>query len=178
MSLNVSDFQATMASHNGLQFANKYKVILPPDRFLGGLNGLELNALCSEVQLPGFDINRNVNRKAGPRQEYGLPSSYNYTEARFKFLETGDNAIQTYLEMWFELIVNEYGQINFYDKIAENITVISLDRDGNEVMETTLYECIPVTRPGIIYSNSSDNAPVEIESAFFVNHYTIKSRLD
>jgi|11_taG_2_1085331.scaffolds.fasta_scaffold02925_6 hypothetical protein len=176
MSLNVSEFQSVLARRRGIQQSNHYKVILPTLGVSGQseASGPELNLLCTKVSLPGFDVKSNAARKTGPRVQYGLPSSYGYTPATFEFIETGDNVIQLYIEDWLSRVVDEYGNISFYDDITRDIRVFSLDKEGNEISETVLYECYPTTKPGIEYSNDTANSPIKVAVGFFVNYYEHK----
>ena len=177
MSLNVSEFQSVLARRRGIQQSNHYKVILPTLGVLGQneASGPELNLLCTKVSLPGFSVKSNAARKTGPREGYALPSSYGYTSATFEFIETGDNVIQLYIEDWLSRIVDEYGNISFYDDITRDIRVFSLDKEGNEISETILYECYPITKPGIEYSNDTANTPIKVQAEFFVNYYEHKA---
>jgi hypothetical protein len=180
MSLNVREFMHTLSKHGGPQYSNRFRVTLPVRRLpliekaLGyeDANGAELNVLCTSVDIPGFDLLTKVERKHGPRESVQMPSGFNVQTSTMQFVDTSNGLIRTYFEGWFDSIVDEYGHVDYYDNIIENITITSLDKEGNAGISVRLLGCYPSTRGTYTYSNENQG-PLTIGVTFNVNNYEI-----
>jgi len=135
-------------------------------------NGAELNVLCTAVDIPGFDLLTGVERKHGPREALSIPTGFNVTESVMTFVDTSNGLIRTYFEAWTDAIVNRYGHVEYYDNIVENITVTSLDREGNGGLSVRLLGCYPSTRASYQFANENSD-PLSISVTMSVNNYEI-----
>jgi len=171
----------TLAKHQGPQYTNRYRVRMPTynlpliEKALGyeDANGRELNVLCSSVDIPSFDLVTGAERKTGSRAAFAHPTGYNIGTANFRFIETANGLVRTYIEGWFDSIVNEYGQVAFYKDIVRDIYVDSLDKEGNVTMTVRLMDCYPTTRSEYAYSDDNSNTPLQIDVQMQVKNYEI-----
>lgn len=174
MTLKVSKLLHTFARHGGAQRTNKFRVRFPSlrmsliNRALGydQADTTDLNVLCVDAEVPGMTLDTAV-RKHGPRSGTQVAAGYEVKNAAFTFLETTDGLIRTYLEHWFDNIIDEYGHLAFYDDISTDIYVDTLDAEGNVTMTVRLMGCYPLTRATYKVSND-DNKAMELSVEFFV----------
>ena len=180
MSLNVREFMHTLAKHQGPQYTNRYRVRMPTynlpliEKALGyeDANGRELNVLCKSVDIPSLDLVTGVSRKAGSREAFPHATGFSVGDVNITFIETANGLVRTYMEGWFDSIIDAYGQVGFYKDIVRDIYVDSLDKEGNVTMTVRLLDCYPSIRGAYTFAEG-EGAPLEIATTLKVKNYEI-----
>lgn len=121
---SIEQFKGTANAKNGLARSNLYSVLLPS---IAGVSSSDLNVLCSNVNLPGRQL-QTYDKNIGTKFEkvaYGSVTE----DVAMTFYTMNDYGIKKYFDAWQRLAYDpDAYQIGYKSNYSRQITINQLSR--------------------------------------------------
>lgn len=168
--VDINEFNKVQS--RGLQFNNRFKVILPGE---GDLNSRDINLMCESVTLPGMSIDTD-NRTIGLITQK-MPNGISFSDVRMSFYCTADNAIREYFNNWQKSVVNSgnYYEINYKSGdggYSKTVDIIQLHKQTEkEIYKCRLFHAFPINIEEAELNNSTATEVMKISVTLNYSHW-------
>jgi len=166
---DINDF--AKVSSRGLQFNNRFKVIMPGEG--ENLSSRDINLMCESVTLPGMSIDTGSRTIGLITQK--MPNGITFSDVNMRFYCTADNAIRKYFNNWQNSVIstdNVY-EINYKSGdggYSRTIDIIQLHKQTDrEIYKCRLFNAFPIN---IEESELNNDAASEVMMVSVTLNYT------
>lgn len=104
----------------------------------------EIMINCSNINIPGSNIQHTPNRRYALGPEYKTPVGRSYTELNMTFYESENEKEREYFINWQDKIYNKQTKrFSFYNDYIKNVIIRQYTRSGKKSYEARLTEAFP-----------------------------------
>lgn len=138
----LKNFIATVKTE-GLMRSSRYSVTLSPPRSVGAFNNLKKVLLfCSDVQMPGVQLNTTQIRQYGELRE--SPYEKQFDNVNMTFYVDNNMVVKNFFDTWMDSIQDPYTRtFEYYDYYTTNMSLDIEDLKDRKRYEVKLFECYP-----------------------------------
>jgi hypothetical protein len=171
MTLSISNLKAAITKFPLLD-PTKYQVTITGPK---GTLDRDISLLCNSVILPGRGFSTAEKYHHGPIRK--VPYAELYEDAQLTFYETSSMEEKHYFDEWQSLIsgANKDGYfIGWYQDIIGTVSIMTINKKGVAMTETTLYEAYPVSIGDTKLSYEETDTISVFSVTFAYHHWTSK----